>query len=225
MKIDREAVRTAAPMVAPVAIGAPVVSWLFSEPDRLFSGVIWAAGAVFSIAPGPLLAGVAAIGVTGFALVRGMAAGGDACGVCGVDVSGTAGELLPEHEGGHTAGAEKKGYRVKGAMVEKHHGFTRIPGWDKDPWDQMVIAACGAAGERLGGASKSRLSGSKYDSGSDTWVIHQLASVVAQERGITPEKAIRLANAEAYRVVSSNSRRWREVRDVLREDGQFGSVN
>jgi hypothetical protein len=203
----------------PFVTAAPVVSWAFSEPDRMFSGIGWAAGSLLQTTPGTVLACVAAGAVAWRyrdLLVT------KACGACGYG-----GKLLPEHEGGHVAGAEAAGLKVTGASVVEpdRSGFTRIPNWAKDPWIMMVVAACGPAGERFGGANEGRCGGSRSEKGSDLWWIHRLAPKVAKVRGITAEEAIRLADAEATRLVSSNSGRWREARDILRRDGKFGDVD
>ena len=203
----------------PFLAAAPVVSWAFSEPDRMFSGIGWAAGALLQTTPGTVLACVAGAAVAwrfrGLLVTK-------ACGACGYG-----GKRLPEHESGHVATAEASDLEVTGATVAlpDRRGFTRIPNWAKDPWTMMVVAFGGLAGERLGGASEGECGGSRSDKGSDLWWIHRLAPKVAKVRGITVEEAIRQADAEAMRLVSSNSRRWREARDILRRDGQFGSVD
>lgn len=147
---------------------------------------------------------------------------GGRCGACGFYVSDTA-----AHEAGHVAVAEKLGYKVSGAVVwPGEGGFTSIPGWSKDPWHTMVMAAAGAVGEnRERIFFKADINGFKSWKWSDAWWCHQLAPQVAEQRGITATEAIRSAQAEAERLLSANLRRWRQARDVLEREHHFGDVD
>ena len=132
---------------------------------------------------------------------------------------------LTAHEAGHTAVAKGLGYRVNGAVVNKDGtGFTSIPGWENNPRHTMIMAAAGAAGEKLV-TGKFELNGAKNWAYTDKWYVYSLAAKVAKQRGITSEQAVAEAQREATRLLSQNMGHWREANDKLGRDGKFGSTS
>lgn len=133
--------------------------------------------------------------------------------------------MLASHEAGHVAAAQALGYRVTGAVVRRNGtGVTLIPGWTRNPWHTMVIAAAGASGENRDRWTDAGLNGSPSAEGSDAWWVHRLAPVVGRQRGMTKAQVIASARAQADRLVAANAGVWRQTKTVLREQGRIGDA-
>lgn len=164
---------------------------------------------------------VAVLAVAGFLAWCVYSSGGhDNFRMCGEYSTDAAG-----HESAHLVVSRELGYRVEGAVVNSDgSGFTRVPGWLKNPEDAVVMAAAGSAGENMNRFFDVGLNGDKSDGKSDAYWVHKLAKQIAAERGVSKAEVIKEARKEAARLVSKNKSQWKRVRKTLEDKGRVGNV-